>query len=447
MTTIQIPQVFQPLFKPYRYKAYYGGRGSAKSHSFAMALVILAAKSPMRILCGREIQRSIKDSVKRLIDDKIKECGLEAFFTSTETEIRGRNGSLFLFAGIKTNPESIKSMEGIDIAWIEEASTISQRSLDFLIPTIRKEGSELWFSWNPENELDPVDMMFRGKTPPPNSIVQKVTAEDNPWFPDVLKQEREYDQLNFPQKYIHIWEGGYRITTEGAYYAKQIADAIADGRITRVPYDSHAPVYAAFDLGISDMTSVWIAQVVNREVHVLDAFQGNGQPIEYYAKLLREKPYVYESLILPHDARARSLGTGKSIEEVLRGLNFQTTICPNIPIKDGIDNVRSFIGRCWFDSERCDEGLKSLRAYRENYDDKLRISRGPLHDGNSHYSDSFRYLAIAIKEVKKEADNYKEEALLYANHEAGQSSVVPSLGKKYDDWQKEQLEIQKFLTY
>lgn len=398
MTDITLPKAFEPLFKPSRYKAYYGGRGSAKSHSFAAALVLMAASKPLRILCAREIQKSIKDSVKRLIDDKIKACGLEGFYESTDTEIRGKNGSLFLFAGLKTNPESIKSMEGIDVAWIEEASRVSQRSLDFLIPTIRKDDSEIWFSWNPENELDPVDMMFRGKTPPPDSVVQRVSWLDNPWFSEVLKKEMAFDQETNPEKFNYVWGGGYMTIQEGAYYSKQIATAIAENRITRVPYDSNSPVYAAFDLGISDSTSIWFAQYIGQEIHIIDFLESNGQPIDWYVKELRARPYVYEHLILPHDARARALGTGKTIEEVLRGFNFQTVICPNIPIIDGINTVRAAFGKCWFDAEKCSDGLKFLRAYRENYDDKLRISRGALHDENSHAADAFRYLCVGRKD-------------------------------------------------
>jgi len=395
---VTLPTAFQFLFQPSRYKAIYGGRGSAKSHSVATALVLKAAAKPLRILCGREIQNSIKDSVKRLIDDKIKECGLENFYKSTETEVRGRNGSLFIFAGLKTNIQSIKSMEGIDIAWIEEADTLSQNSLNVLVPTIRKEDSEIWFTWNPANELDAVDMMFRGKVPPPNTLVRQVSYDVNPFFPEVLRKEMEFDKVNDIEKYEHVWRGGYRVTTQGAYYSKQISTAIAENRITGVPYDSHAPVYVSFDLGISDSTALWFVQKVGQEIHVIDAYESNGQPIDHYAQLLRQKPYIYAKLILPHDARAKSLGTGKSIEEVLRGLNFETVICPNIPIKDGIDHARSFIGRCWFDQEKCAEGLKNLRAYRENFDERLKISRGPLHDFTSHYADSFRYMAVGLQE-------------------------------------------------
>lgn len=400
---IQIPSAFRPLFKPYRYKAFYGGRGSAKSHSFASALVLLASQKPLRILCGREIQRSIKDSVKRLIDDKIREYGLSSFFTSTETEIRGINGSLFLFAGIKTNPESIKSMEGIDICWVEEASTISRRSLDFLIPTIRKENSEIWFSWNPESELDPVDIMFRGGNPPPNSLIKKVSWQDNPFFSDVLKDEMEFDRATNPSKYNHIWEGGYAIEVEGAYYAEKIQKAIIDNRVTHVPHDSNSGVVLSFDLGISDMTSVWVCQNIGFQARIIDCFESNGQPIVHYIQEARNRGYMIDSVILPHDGQARQLGTGKSIEEILRGLGLKVIIAPRLSVKDGIDAVRVFLDKCWFDEIKTKDGLKALRSYRENYNHKLKISLGPLHDHSSHFADSFRYLALALPSAENKS--------------------------------------------
>src|SRR3990167_8378191 len=224
MSEIELPKIFQPLFKPSRYKASYGGRGSAKSHSFAQALVVKGAEKPLRILCCRELQHSIKDSVKLLIDDKISQSGLTSFYESTQTEIRGKNGTLFLFAGLRSNPESIKSTEGIDIAWTEEANTVSRRSLDLLIPTVRKEGSELWFTWNPDSEYDPVDLMFRGPHIPPDSIVIPASYFDNPWFPDVLKKEMEYDKSIDLGKYKHIWLGEYADSQNGKMYTDNILD-------------------------------------------------------------------------------------------------------------------------------------------------------------------------------------------------------------------------------
>ena len=215
MADVQLPDWAPVLFdEEPRYIAVHGGRGGGKSRSIATALVLRAARTPLRVLCAREIQKSIKDSVKRLLDDEIARCGLGVFFTSTETEIRGANGSLFIFAGLRTNVDSIKSLEGIDIAWIEEAQSVSQSSLDVLIPTVRKPGSQLIFSWNPSQSTDPVDAMFCGPEAPPRSKVLRVNWDDNPWFPDVLRAELEYDKRRDPDKFRHVWEGEYLRNSE-----------------------------------------------------------------------------------------------------------------------------------------------------------------------------------------------------------------------------------------
>ena len=214
-TRVELPDWASVLFdEALRNIAVRGGRGGGKSRSIASALVLRAAQRPLRILCAREIQKSIKDSVKRLLDDEIERAGLRAFFTSTDTEIRGANGSLFLFVGLRTNIDSVKSMEGIDVCWIEEAQSVSQGSLDVLIPTVRKPGSQLVFSWNPRLETDPVDAMFCGATMPPRSKLLTVNHTDNPWFPSVLRAELEYDRKRDPDKYRHVWEGEYLRNSE-----------------------------------------------------------------------------------------------------------------------------------------------------------------------------------------------------------------------------------------
>jgi phage terminase large subunit len=196
----------------------WGGRGGGKSHTIAAALIIEAYRRPLRVLCAREIQQSIRDSVKRLLDDKIAAAGIGDFYRSTDTEIRGANDSLFIFAGLRTNIASVKSLEGIDIAWIEEANTVSQGSLDVLIPTIRKPGSELWFSWNPRHSTDPVDAMFRGAAPPPNTIVHEIQWRHNPWFPKVLQDEMEWCKARDRDKWLHVWEGGYLRNSEARVF-------------------------------------------------------------------------------------------------------------------------------------------------------------------------------------------------------------------------------------
>lgn len=219
MSEVELPRWAQRLFEPSRYKALHGGRGGGKSRSVATALVLRSAQQSERILCAREVQRSIKDSVKRLLDDEIDRLGLRKLYTSTETEIRGPNDSLFIFAGLRGNAASIKSLEGVTIAWVEEAQTISQASLDTLVPTIRKSGSELWFTWNPDLATDPIDAMFRSEDgPPPDSIVMEINHGDNPWFPDVLREAMEYDRSRDFDKYAHIWLGQYRQNSEARVF-------------------------------------------------------------------------------------------------------------------------------------------------------------------------------------------------------------------------------------
>lgn len=212
-----MPEAFRFLFQEkaddgsaVRYRACFGGRGSAKSHSLCQALILKAYEKPLRVGCYREIQKSIRDSVKRLLDDKIRDSGLDNFFESTDTEIRGKNGSLFVFAGLRSNPDAVKSTEGLDIGAVFEANKVSKRSWELLIPTVRKPGSEIWAEWNPESPEDPIDQMLRGEGgAPPGSIVRRVNWDSNPFFPEVLKRELEWDKARDLDKYLHIWEGDY----------------------------------------------------------------------------------------------------------------------------------------------------------------------------------------------------------------------------------------------
>ena len=208
-TDLKIPDVFMDLLQPYRYKAFEGGRGSAKSMSFAKVLLATGTWAPIRVLCAREVQKSITESVKQLLDDEIAAMGFSDYYVSTKHEIRGKNGTKFLFHGLGTlTVDQIKSFQGLDRVWIEEAQTISAHSLEILIPTIREEGSEIWFSWNPRNATDAVDQLFNGAITPSDTLHKKVSWKDNPWFPEVLRREIEFDREHKPQRFNHIWEGG-----------------------------------------------------------------------------------------------------------------------------------------------------------------------------------------------------------------------------------------------
>ena len=214
-----IPRWFKPFLPPARYKGAYGGRGSGKSHAFASYIVIRCVSERTDVVCLREVQRSLKQSVKKLIENKIEALGVGAHFEIQHDRIKGRNGSIIIFEGLANHTaETIKSLEGFDIAWFEEAQVASQRSLDLLRPTIRKPGSEILFTWNPRLSSDPVETLLRGPNPPPDTVVHEVNFADNPWFPNVLKDEMEYDKRRDPDKYAHIWLGEYVRNSEARVF-------------------------------------------------------------------------------------------------------------------------------------------------------------------------------------------------------------------------------------
>ena len=245
-TIAQFPDKLDFLFQPHRYKVAYGGRGSGKSWGFARALLLQASNKPLRILCAREIQRSIRQSVHQLLTDQIQSLGLGPFYEVLEAEIRGINGSLFSFTGLANNTvESIKSFEGVQIVWCEEAQTISRKSWDILIPTIRKPDSEIWVSFNPNIDTDNTYQRFVVE-PPENAKVVKVNWQDNPWFPQVLEDERQHSLKTNPD-YANIWEGDCKAAVDGAIYSNEIREAQEGNRITTVPYDPMMKVHVVMD--------------------------------------------------------------------------------------------------------------------------------------------------------------------------------------------------------
>lgn len=398
----QIPEAFAELFEPHRFKIFYGGRGGAKSRSFASVLLITAWQRPCRILCAREVQNSIRDSVKRLLDDEIARLGLEGFYTSTDMEIRGANGSLFIFTGLRSNPERVKSYEALTHCWIEEAETVSQKSLDLLIPTMRQEGSEIWMSFNPNRVNSPVWENFVLGTPPPDSVVKKVGWRDNPWFPAVLKAEMEHCKRTDPDKFDHVWEGNPVLVSSGSYYGKALQLAEEQDRIGVVPCDNNLLVNTAWDLGVSDSTAIWFFQFLpvgpTSEWRFIDYYEASGEGLAHYARVLTEKGYNYGTHIAPHDIAVRELGSGKSRIETARTLGINFKVCPQQSVMDGIEASRQVIGSAWFDREKCKQGLQCLWGYQREWDDvRSCFKDAPLHDWSSHGADAFRYAAVGFK--------------------------------------------------
>lgn len=396
----EVPRAFQPLLVPKRYKGAKGGRGGAKSHFFAEQLIIRCVSRETRAVCVREVQNSIRDSVRQLLIDKINKFRLAHDFELLEREIRCKStGSLIIFRGMQEyNADNIKSLEGYDIAWVEEAQNLSGRSLKMLRPTIRKDGSELWFSWNPRHKFDPVDELFRTNAKDPDFICIAVGWRDNPWFPESLRKDMERDYANDPVNAEHVWGGGYEVIAQGAYYAKEMSAAKAGNRITRVPYDPKLKVATAWDLGVDDATAIWFVQQLALEVRIIDYYEHSGVGLDHYAKVLSEKPYAYSDHLLPHDAKVKELGTGKSRVETLISLGIRPTVVPVQSVEDGINAARLLLPRCWFDEIQCEKGIDALRLYRREYDEELRTFRAkPLHDWTSHAADAFRYLALGLK--------------------------------------------------
>ena len=404
LSKAQFPVKLQCLFQPEksRYRILYGGRGGAKSWGVARALLIKGAQRSLRILCAREFQTSIKDSVHKLLCDQIIDLGLEGFYEITQASIRGKNGTEFAFVGLKNNVANVKSYEGVDLCWVEEAQTTSRLSWNILIPTIRKEGSEIWVTFNPELETDETYQRFV-LHPPENAVVQKINWSDNPWFPETLMLEKDALKMRDQEAYNTVWEGICRQTVDGAIFAREMQMADLDGRITKVGYDPMKPVHAVFDLGWSDATAIWFVQFIGMETRLIRYHEDNQKTISDYLAKMQTYGYMYDTLWLPHDAENRTLAAaGRSIDQIVRGAGYKTKIIPRTPIVDSINAARTLFRNCWFDRENCYDGLQCLRHYRYEVDpDTKMFSKNPLHDQFSHGADAFRMLGLVVNEPRK----------------------------------------------
>lgn len=397
----QFPEWAEGLFRPCRYKVLHGGRGSGKSWAIARALLIQGAQSKLRILCTREIQKSLSDSVHALLSDQVEALGLGGFYTVLDAELRGANGTQILFAGLQRHTvESIKSFEGADRVWIEEAQSVSDKSWDVLIPTIRRPGSEIWVSLNPQLESDPTYQRFIA-SPPPGAWVCEANWQANPWMPAELTAERLHAQATMkPAKYRHIWEGKCMPAVDGAIYFDEVAQAEEGGRITRVPHDRLLKTHAIWDLGWNDAMSIILVQRSTSELRVIDYIEDSHKKLSDYVEMLKAKPYTWGQDWLPHDGFARDFKTGKSAEEMLRALGRSVARTPNTDVESGIKAAREVFDRIYFDAEKSARLIECLKRYRRNIGAKTGEAGAPLHDEFSHGADAFRYLALCADQLK-----------------------------------------------
>lgn len=397
---LALPEKLAPLYEPRRYKVMHGGRGGGKSHGVAQVLLHMGACKPLRILCAREIQKSMRDSVHRLLKDYIVKLGLTSFYEVLDTEIRGANGTLFLFAGLQSHTvDSIKSFEGVDIVWIEEAHAISRKSLDTLVPTIRKEGSEIWMTLNPDMETDEVYQRYIA-TPSPDTWVAKIDWRDNPWFPEVLDHERLKAQRSMLQEdYEHIWEGKPRRVAEGAIYRHEIDAVYADGRVRPVPYDPTLPVHTVWDLGWNDCMTIGFVQRGPQDVRIIDYIEDSHRTLDWYVAQIEKRPYRWGTDFLPHDGRTRNFQTGKSTEEQLRAMGRKPVCLAQTSIEEGIKAARLLFPRCYFDKDKTVRLLECLKRYRRDIHTKTGEPTAPLHDEYSHGADMYRYIGQAVERM------------------------------------------------
>lgn len=406
---IEFPKALQFLFEPARYKCAYGGRGSGKSWGFARALLLEGAQKTLRVLCTREVQKSLADSVHKLLSDQIEAMGLSGFYEVQQTVIRGKNGTEFTFAGLQQHTvDSIKSYEGVDRVWVEEAHAVSKKSWDVLLPTIRKPGSEVWVTFNPQLESDETYNRFV-TSPPPDCVAVLMNYTENPWFPQVLENERRHAQGTMkPEEYGHIWEGKCMPAVQGAIYFDEVADAEAKGRIRDVPVDPLLKTHAVWDLGWNDSMSIILVQRSASELRIVDYIEGSHRTLADYAADLKAMPLNWGSDYLPHDGFTKDFKTGKSAQEILQALqrkpvgDVQNPGVPRMDIEQGIRATRMVFSRCYFDKNKTGRLIECLKRYRRHINQQTNEPGQPLHDEYSHGADAFRYLALVADQLSND---------------------------------------------
>lgn len=366
-------------------------------------------------VCIREVQKTLKDSSKRLIEAKLKDFRLgeaDGFKVFNEVIQTPGDGAI-IFQGMQDHTaESIKSLEGFKRAWWEEAQAASVRSLNLLRPTIRAEGSQLWFSWNARLRNDPVDMMLRGAEKPTGAVVVQANWRDNPWFTAELEQERQDCLRMQADQYDHIWEGGYITIAAGAYFAKHLAEAKAQKRIGRVAPDPLMTIRLFVDIGgtgaKADSFSIWAAQFIGKEIRVIDYYEAVGQPLDAHVAWMRSKGYVPSraQIWLPHDGSTNDKVYDVSYESALKAAGYEVTVVPNQgkgAAAARVEAARRLFPSIWFNEDTTEGGRAALGWYHEKRDEARNIGLGPEHDWASHGADAFGLMCVAYEAPGKVA--------------------------------------------
>jgi phage terminase large subunit len=410
MTTarVELPPKLIPVFSGEAdIRGAKGGRGSGKTRSFAKMTAVRGYMWSMAgregiILCGRQFMNSLDDSSLEEIKAAIKsEPWLEAHYEIGEKYVRTKDGRIsYKFTGLDRNVDSVKSKSRILLCWVDEAEPVTEEAWIKLIPTLREEDSELWVTWNPERKKSATNKRF-GHSSDARTKIVTINWRDNPWFPAILNRVRLKDLNERPEQYDHIWEGDFKSVVDGAYFAKALAQARMEDRIGAVPFDPLMPVKAYFDIGVSDATSIWIAQTVGMELRVIDYYEAENQPLAVHLDWLRSNKYGNATCILPHDGEKRDVVTAIRYEDHIRNAGFEVKTVANQgkgAAMKRVEAARRIFGRIRFDETKCSGGLDALGWYHEKIDEERGIGLGPEHDWASHGADSFGLMCIDYEE-------------------------------------------------
>jgi phage terminase large subunit len=389
--TLQIPtpEWVLPLLKPSRYKGAYGGRGSGKSHAFAeMVIEAHVMDQKRRTVCVREVQKSLAQSVKRLLELKIEEMGVSDYFIVQEAVIKSKHGDgMILFQGMQNHTsDSIKSLEGVDCAWVEEAQSLSQRSLDMLRPTIRKPGSELWFTWNPREASDPIDVLLRGSTPPPDAIVLEVNWQNNPWFPQVLRDEMEYDRGRDPDKYAHVWQGQYLQNSE--------ARVFRNWRIEEFESPPDAVHRMGADWGFAvDPTVLVRCHIVGRTLYIDHEAYMVGCEIVNTPDLFMQVPEAEKWPIVADSSRPETIAHMRKhgFPKIMAAVKGPKSL------EEGIEWLKSFDIVV---HPRCTHTIDELSLYSYKADPLTGKVLPVLEDKSNHIIDALRYACEGVRRAQ-----------------------------------------------